>query len=336
MNRAKPAAAFMLDRCSFEKIYGDELRREFEQRLAMHRRVLDRDDWSRHAEIVHGVEIIMGGWSMPVLDEAFLASAPNLRAVFYAGGSVRQVVTDAFWDRSITLVTAADLNAIPVAEYSLAMIILCLKNAFRCSAAMRLGSETAGLRDSIRGGYRSVVGLISLSATGRRTAELLRAVLDVEVIAYDPMCPPATAASLGVALQSLDDVFRLADVVSLHAPLLAETQGMITGRHLASMKAGAAFLNTARGAIVRENEMIATLMARPDLTAVLDVFAMEPLAAESPLRRLGNAVITPHIAGSSGCECRRLGRGMLEELDRYLGGLPLRWELNRRQAVHRA
>jgi phosphoglycerate dehydrogenase-like enzyme len=139
-----------------------------------------------------------------------------------------------------------------------------------------------------------------------------------------------------VELLPLDELFRRADVVSLHTPLLKETEGMITGAHLASMKPGATFINTARGAIVREKEMIEALKKRPDLQAVLDVTHPEPPEPGSPLYTLPNVILTPHIAGSMDGECRRMGRYMVEELRRFVDGKPLRWQITREMATNRA
>jgi len=122
-------------------------------------------------------------------------------------------------------------------------------------------------------------------------------------------------------------------VVSLHTPWLPETVGMVTGAHLRSMKTDATFINTARGAIVREAEMIAALQERPDLTAVLDVTYPEPPEAGSPLYTLPNVILTPHIAGSMGRECQRMGRLMVDEFERYRAGEPLRWAISQEQAA---
>jgi phosphoglycerate dehydrogenase-like enzyme len=136
-----------------------------------------------------------------------------------------------------------------------------------------------------------------------------------------------------VELCSIEDVFRRADVVSLHTPWLKETEGLITGAHFAAMKPGATFINTARGAVVREDEMIQVLKQRPDLFAVLDVTYPEPPEPGSPLYSLPNVVLTPHIAGAMGTECRRMGCLVVEELQRYLNGEALQWAINRQQAA---
>jgi len=97
------------------------------------------------------------------------------------------------------------------------------------------------------------------------------------------------------------------------------------------MKRGATFINTARGGVVREAEMISVLRDRSDLYAVLDVTEHEPPAANDPLFTLSNIVLTPHIAGSVGIECRRMGRMMVDEVERYLVGRPLEGEVLRDQ-----
>jgi phosphoglycerate dehydrogenase-like enzyme len=142
----------------------------------------------------------------------------------------------------------------------------------------------------------------------------------------------ADADRLGVRPATLDEVFATADVVSVHTPLLRETTGMIGRRHLASMKPGATFINTARGGVIVEPELIAVAREREDLQFVLDVTAPEPPLATSPLFDLPNVMLTPHIAGSVGPECRRLGQYMAEELERYVAGVPMKWAVTREMA----
>ncbi len=165
------------------------------------------------------------------------------------------------------------------------------------------------------GTYGSTVGLVSLGSIARYLLKLLQP-FDLKVIAYDPYAKQADFPD--VELVSLDEVFRRADVVSLHTPWLPETEGLITGAHFAAMKPNSSFINTARGAIVREDEMIEVLQQRPDLTVLLDVTYPEPPEPNSALYTLPNVVLTPHIAGPLGGECRRIGELMLDELRGYL------------------
>ncbi len=149
---------------------------------------------------------------------------------------------------------------------------------------------------------------------------------DIECLVYDPFLSEAEAAYLGVRLCSLDEAFQEGDVVSLHAPDKPETWGMITGRHFRLMKKGAYFINTARPRIIRQNELIDVLRVRSDIQFILDVSEPEPLPLDSPLLSFQNVTVTPHIAGSLGPECGRLGEFMVEEFRRYLAGEPLRGE----------
>jgi phosphoglycerate dehydrogenase-like enzyme len=166
----------------------------------------------------------------------------------------------------------------------------------------------------------------------RRVIQLLKA-FDVDCIVYCPFLTETDAADLGIESCSLAEVFRRSDVVSIHTPLLPQTKGLIDGELIASMKEGATLINTARGAVVKEAEMVEVLRRRRDLSAVLDVCDPEPPPAQSPLVRLPNVTLTPHISGSLGPECSRLGRYMVEELTRYLEGQPLRWQITEELAA---
>ncbi len=286
--------------------------------------ILERPD------LLQEVEIIFSGWGGPLLDEAFLEKAPNLKGVFYGAGTVRRLVTDAFWERDIVLCNAYAANAVPVSEFTLASILLSLKLAWRCAAAKR-GLTTMPSHSEIPGAYGSTVGLVSFGMIARLVRERLRS-FDLNVIGFDPLLSEEAAAEMDVELLSLEEVFRRADVVSLHTPLLDETTGLIRGKHFASMKPNATFINTARGAIVNEPELIEVLIERPDLHAVLDVTFPEPPVEGSPLYSLPNVTLTPHIAGSLNGECRRLSRYIIEDLKCYLNGRPMKWNLSRKKA----
>jgi phosphoglycerate dehydrogenase-like enzyme len=332
--RTMTNALFVLDPSAFELVYGTELQHEIARRARLvgppQTRAALASDPARWRE----VEVIFSGWGAPTFDEHVLALFSNLRAVFYGAGSIREIVTPAFWARDIVITTAATANAVPVADYTLATILFSLKHGWHHA----LGAKCLGrfpLPTVAPGGYRSRVGLISLGTIGRLVRERLRP-FELEVVAYDPHVSAARAAELGVTLVDLDEIFRTCDVVSLHAPLLPETTGLIGAPQFAAMKSGATFINTARGAIVREAELIEVLTTRSDLTAVLDVTWPEPPARGSPLYTLPNVVLTPHIAGALHGECRRLGQLMIGEFDRWLRGEPLQHAVESNQAAERA
>jgi len=327
----KPKTAYITSR--FDLIYGPIEQAAIAERVELlappqtPETVADLPDW------LGQVEVILSGWGAPVLDDAFLAACPQLEAFFYGAGSVRAFVTDAFWETGIQLSSAWAANAVPVAEYAHAAILLSLKRFWAFSQAVRQ-DRAYPHKEAFRvaGAYRSTVGLCSLGMIGRMMAERL-ARHDLRVIANDPYVDQVTGANLGVEMVSLETLFAQADVVSLHTPWLPETVGLITGELVASMKPNATLINTSRGAVVDEEAMLDVLAARPDLWAVLDVVWPEPPSPESRLFDLPNVILTPHIAGSMGAECHRMGQYMIEELDRYLAGEPLRWELTREKAA---
>jgi phosphoglycerate dehydrogenase-like enzyme len=220
-------------------------------------------------------------------------------------------------------------NAIPTAEFALSQILYALKRGWYCALAIKREGRYPP-RGPVPGAYGSEVGLISLGMIGSYVARLLQA-FDVKVLAYTSS--EAKAASLGAQRCSLGEILQRCDVVSLHTPWLKGTEGMISGEHLKLMKPNATFINTARGAVVREGEMIEVLQQRPDLFAVLDVTYPEPPEPGSPLYTLPNVVLTPHIAGSLDNECRRMGRYALDELKRYLNGEPQQWAISREEAA---
>lgn len=327
-------AIYLLNPEAYNLIYGPDERQEIARLVEVVAPPQTAASITADPSPLAHAEAIFSGWGLPVMDEAFLAAAPNLRIVFYGAGSIRRMVTPAFWQRGIQITSAYAANAIPVGEYVLAAILFSLKQGWRYIRQVR-ELHTFPVKGDVPGAYGSTIGLVSLGMVGRRVTQLLKH-FDLHVLAYDPFVSEDEAATLGVELCGLEELFRRADIVSLHTPWLPETEGMITGAHLASMKEGATFINTARGAVVREVEMIRVLQNRPDLTAVLDVTFPEPPAPESPLYTLPNVVLTPHVAGAMGAECRRMGQAMIAELQRYLAGEPLLWGIDQQKAARLA
>lgn len=322
---------FLLNPDAYNQIYAPTQRAAIAQVVDLYAPPQTAQSITADPTLLHEAEMIFSGWGMPRMDEAFLAHTPNLKAVFYGAGSIKACTTDAFWARNIPITSSYAANAVPVAEFTLAQILLCLKQTWQYAFALKR-EQAYGANFPLAGAYGSTVGIISLGMIGRLVCRHLQH-FDVQVIAYDPFVNTAAAATLGVELCPLAEIFQRADVVSLHTPWLPETVGLITGAHLASMKTGATFINTARGAVVREQEMITVLQQRPDLLALLDVTYPEPPVAGSPLYTLPNVVLTPHIAGSLGNECQRMGQLVVDELQRFLAGEPLQWAIAREQAA---
>ena len=259
------------------------------------------------------VECVLSTWGMPKLDESLLARMPRLRAVFYGAGSVKEFVTPAMWARGIVVSSSAMANAVGVAEYTVAVIMLSNK---RFWAMMRSSRHVV-----VPGNYRRTVGIIGASLVGREVIRRLKGT-DLDLLLYDPFVDSAEAARLGVKKTELPELMSASDVVSLHAPNLPGLRHMINAGLLARMRDGATFINTARGALLDEKALMAELQSGR-LFAVLDVSDPEPPVADSPLFSMPNVIFTPHIAGAMGQECQRLADFAIDELERFLAGQPL-------------
>lgn len=273
-------------------------------------------------------EVLITSWGCPWVDDAAIDLMPNLKGIVHAAGTVKNHLTEQVWERNIRVTSAAAMNALPVAEYAVAMILLAAKGVFR--AAQDYAAEPAGSRGDMRAGmgaYRRRVGLIGASIIGRRVIELL-APYDLELVLSDPFVTPAEAQTLGVELTDLETLASTCDVISLHAPLLESTRGMISAGIFALMPTGATFINTARGGIVDHDAMTAEFVSGR-LRGIIDVTdPYEPLPADSPLWQCENVIITPHVAGALGNEQFRLGRHAAENAIALIAGNDLDGEVS--------
>ncbi len=321
----KAKGAFILSSEAFKIIFGEGEQAAIAALADMAPDSYTPADIAANPALLAEVEILFSGWGGPKLTSEFLNYAPKLRAVFYASGSVATIITDAVWERGITISSAREANAIPTAEYALSVILFSLKHGWRLMRALQR-DRAYPAPSSPPGAFHSTVGLISVGSIGRKLAELLMP-FDLHVRAYDPFLSAELAATLAITPATLRQIFAESDVVSIHAPWLPETSGLVTGDLIRSMRQGATLINSSRGAIVRETELIDVAHERPDLQFVLDVTYPEPPASNSPLFDLPNVVLTPHIAGSMGPECHRMAQAMIEELKRYLAGEPLKWAI---------
>lgn len=274
------------------------------------------------------VEMIFSTWGMPTLTEEEIATTlPNLRALFYAAGSV-QAFARPFLARGIRVFSAAAANAVPVAELTVAEIILANKGFYRTSRLYR--EQGFGVAypafGRLPGNYGETVGIIGAGMIGKLVIRMLRA-YHLRVIVFDPFLSDEAAGELGVEKCSLHEVFRRALVVSNHLANNEHTVGMLDGECFRLMRENAVFLNTGRGAQVVEDDLVQILREREDLTAVLDVTYPEPPVEGHPFYTLANCILTPHIAGSAGDEVARMGLYMTEDCRAFTAGEPVLYEV---------
>jgi phosphoglycerate dehydrogenase-like enzyme len=264
-------------------------------------------------------EVLLAGWGAPSIPAALV---PRLRAVVYAGGVAATCLADAaeYAARGVVASNARVVNAVPVAEYTLAMILLANKRARAAEREYRELRCAPGPLPGGIGNFRRTVGVVGASQVGRRVIELLRP-FELDVVVYSPELTPVDAAALGVRVAPLETVAAQSHVLSLHQPLIPATVSQIDARILGLMPDGATLINTARGAVVDEAALIAELRTGR-IDAVLDVTDPEPPLPDSELWQLPNVVLTPHIAGSTGNELHRIGDSVAAEVERFSDGLP--------------
>lgn len=274
----------------------------------------------RAREVLAGTTALITGWGSPRIDASVLDLSPGLRLVAHAAGTVKNHVAPVAWDRGLTVTTAAHANAVPVAEYALAFILLAGKDAFAFQAGQRArqsGYRKEVLRQDV-GNNGNTVGIIGASRIGRLVMERLKS-HGLRVLLSDPTVSPSEAARLGVELVTLKQLMHSSKVVSLHAPVLPSTLGMIGAAELAQMQDGSTFINTARGVLV-DHAALRTELRSGRLSAVLDVTAPEPLPDGDELYGMPNVILTPHIAGSLGNELARMGDLAVTEVERLAQG----------------
>ncbi|MFJ8894980.1 hydroxyacid dehydrogenase [Leifsonia sp. NPDC102414] len=273
------------------------------------------------SDALASVEVLITGWGCPPIGRAELNAMPRLSAVIHAAGSVKGHLDDEAWDRGIRVTSAASANAYPVAEYTLAMILLAGKRVpdyiRRYAVDPALYDESP---DPSIGNFGRTVGIVGASRVGRRVIELLRP-FDVEVLLYDPHLSAGDPVLADARRVELNELFALSSIVSIHAPLLPETVGMVGAKQLALLPDGATVINTARAPILDQDALAAAVRDR-GLRAILDVTDPEPLPSGHQLRELDGVVLTPHVAGALGTELRRLGACARREAELFVAGAP--------------
>ena len=289
----------------------------------------DRDFMLSHIGQAH---IVISSWGTAPLDVDVMAEASRLELLSHAGGTVKPVVSDALWNRNVQVTSAAAALAFGVAEFCLGLMLTATKRAFWAGIETRRGrwDESLNLFHGPQEIYQQNVGVIGASHVGKQLVRLLQN-LNCNVLLYDPYCSAQQARTLGAEkIDTLEELFSTCAVVSLNAPLTAQTRQMIRGEHFRLLQPGALFINTARGAIVDEAEMIEELRSGR-FVACIDVTEDEPPAIDNPLRHLPNVWLTPHEAGAVAQNLRRIGTFVANEIEAFVAHEPLHYPVKQQQ-----
>jgi D-3-phosphoglycerate dehydrogenase len=251
-------------------------------------------------------------------DAEVIAALPSLELIVQTGGVGPNVDVAAATARGIAISTGPGLpNSIEgVAELALGLLLSLARQIPANDRNVRSGHWEVAPSATLNGGTMGIVGLGRL---GRGLARLGHA-LQMKVIAAGPTLTPERAAERQVEFVTLDELFPRADAVFVCTRLSNLTRGLVTRRHLESMKPTAYLINVARGPIVDEEALVEALQQRRIAGAGLDVFGREPLPVGHPLTALDNVVLTPHIGWVTSDNCRRFVDSVVESIERYLDG----------------
>ena len=326
----KETAAFINVSAQHElsRVYDDAVYNKLCQTLDLTREVILAENFEEHRERLSKVSYLFATWGMPALTEKQIGEyLPNLKAVFYAAGTV-QGFARPFLNRDVKVFSAWAANAVPVAEFTVAQIVLSGKGYFQGMRRMETGGREAfsAFSHSLPCNYRVKIGILGAGMIGSRVLQMLQG-YDFETLAYDPFASEEKLAALGARRASLEEIFSECQVISNHIANLPSTQKILRYEHFSKMKKNAVFINTGRGAQVVEDDLARALREGPDRTALLDVTWPEPPEADSPLLTLPNCILSPHIAGSMNNEVARMGAYMAEEYEALSAGRPCRYQV---------
>ncbi|NPA91763.1 MAG: phosphoglycerate dehydrogenase [Chloroflexi bacterium] len=255
-----------------------------------------------------------------------LAAAHRLKVVARAGVGVDNIDIQAATDFGVLVVNAPTGNIVAAAEHTIALLMAMARRLPQAYVAMREGTwnRKAYMGMEVR---EKTLGLIGLGRVASEVARRARG-LEMHVVAHDPYVSTEYARKLGVTLLPLEELLAQADIVSLHLPLTPETQRFIDHERLAQMKPGAYLINTSRGGVIDEEALLRALDEGHLAGAALDVFSVEPLPPDHPLRHHPKVILTPHIGGSTVEAQARVARDAAEQVIAALQGRPVPYAVN--------
>jgi len=270
----------------------------------------------KFVEALKQSDAILCGNDLVVNDEV-LDMAPGVKAIAKMGAGLDTVDIDAATRHNAIVFHTPGANNQAVADHTFALMLNVARKIIYCDRSLR---EKRWEHTKIMGLeiWQKTLGLIGLGAIGRCVAQRAKG-FEMKVVAHDPYWPEAFAAGQGIERIAIDELLKVSDVISIHAPLTPENRGMIDARALKTMKPSAILINAARGGIVNEADLYQALKDKVIAGAGIDVFETEP-PGDSPLLELDNVVLTPHTAAFTFEGMNNMSVGAVEQLIEYQKG----------------
>ena len=275
------------------------------------------------------VSFIFSTWGMPTFSQDYINKKfPKLEAVFYAAGTVQKFARS-FLSNNVKVFSAWQANAIPVAEFTLAQIILANKGYYQALNKTKIQNFSSAKKycTNLSGNFNTKIGILGAGMIGKYLINLLKP-FSFEIFVFDPFMSQEIAKELSVKLCDLDYIFKNCDIISNHLANNENTLRMLNYQHFSEMKDYATFINTGRGAQVVECDLVRAFTENPTKTALLDVTKPEPPTENHKFYFMDNVFLSPHIAGSMNNEVARMGEFMACEFERYMKNEKLLYEVN--------
>lgn len=326
-SRTRPTVAVLLPEKTRRQVLSADAERRLSEVADCRWAAGDAGSWDVDA-LLDGAVACLTGWGTPPLGAETLLTHRDLRLVAHTAGSVRRLVPQEVVGTQVTVCQAAALIADSVAEMVILQILSSLRELHRMDAGLKGGAGWGELRDRHPGHLLRgrTVGVVGASRTGRAVIGLLRA-FGARVLVVDPVIGEDDVTALGATRVDLDTLLAAGDVVTLHAPLLPETEHLIGARELALLRDGTLFVNSARAGLVDPDALLAELRTGR-IRAALDVFPTEPLRPGSEWLELPEVIVSPHSAGHTVESHLRQGEAMVDEIERFVTGRPLRYAVD--------
>ncbi|WP_200901411.1 hydroxyacid dehydrogenase [Paenibacillus sp. DMB20] len=279
-------------------------------------------------EKIKDVDILVTGWGTPVLDEEVMSHAGKLKMVAHTGGSVRPYVSDAVYEKGVTVVSGNEVFAQSVAESVIAYALASLRDIPRYSSDLKNGIWPTSFYN--KGLLDRTVGIVGYGMISKMVVQMLKP-FNVKIKVFSRHIAQEELDKHGMQKADLPEIFSTCDIVSIHSGMTKENYHLITEELLRMMPEGSLLINTARGAVIDE-PALCRVLAEGKINAVLDVYEVEPLPQGHPLMGLDNAILMPHMGGPTIDRRLVVVQALIDDIRRFLKGEPLRCEIDQAYA----
>ncbi|MFN8370159.1 MAG: hydroxyacid dehydrogenase [Bacteriovoracaceae bacterium] len=241
--------------------------------------------------------------------------APNLKLVIRAGEGTDNIDKKYCAQKGVKVANTPGANNHSAAEHAIALMFTALRHTATAHASMVKGEWEKNRFASGNELAKKTLGIIGFGRIGQIVAKVLSG-FEPKVLFYDPMVKSSTIP-YARKVEDINEIFKTADIISLHLPLMDSTKNLITKNQLNLMKPTSILVNASRGKIVNEDDLLMALQNKQFKAAAFDVFATEPLAADSPLRKVDNLILTPHLGASTDEAQVRVGEMVVSQIREF-------------------